>query len=70
MQHVKSIHDIANHPVPVELCLEGVKIVPELKPWWQLVTLDPPDAFVVLRNLSMEPGFRRSINVVNTIPKP
>ena len=58
MQHVKSGHDMANHFVPVELRLEGVKIVHELKPWWKLVILDPPNAFVVLRNLRVESGLQ------------
>ena len=58
MQYMECCHDIANHFVSVQLCLEGTKIIPEFEPWRQLVVLDPPQAFTVLRNFSMEPGLQ------------
>ena len=48
-------HDVSDHLTPVELGLECMKVVPELKPRWKLVILDPPDSIVVLGNLLEEP---------------
>ena len=46
-KHVESCHDISDHFTSVELGLECVKVVPELKPWWKHVILDPPNSIVV-----------------------
>ena len=55
VQHVESCHDISDHFTSVELGLECVKVVPELKPRWKHVILDPPNPIVVTGNLLVEP---------------
>ena len=55
MQHVESCHDVSDHLTSVELGLECVKVVPELKPRWKLIILNPPDPIVVTGNLVEEP---------------
>ena len=65
VQHVESCHDVSDHLTSVELGLECVKVVPELKPRWKLIILNPPDPIVVTGNLFEEPFLQTlSANVV------